>query len=154
MICRKRFQGRDHFFAYIKRKHSYDDVVMDEGSWIGLKERPIPKMTIDKDENSDTYGQRVPEVNKVEYQDGSIRDIPITTGTKFEYTYPANDKNIEFFKKICGDTIHGTTQLVWCLTSKNYTCEYPEDFWTQEIKDVENAIRKRRSIRNAPQEGT
>ncbi len=153
-ICRKKFQGKDHFFAYVKRMHSYDDVVMDQGSWVGLVERPVTRMVLDKDEESDTYGKRVEEVNKVEYQDGTVKNIPVLLGTKFEYTFPVTPENIANFKKMCTDTIHGSTQLIWCLTSKNYSCEYPEDFWTNDIKDIEDAIRKRRSIRSAPTEGT
>lgn len=154
-IYRKRFQNKDYLFAYIRRKHSYDDVKMDgEGSWVGLIEKPIHKMTVDKDEDSPTYGERVPETNAVHYQDGRIEQLPILKGTKFEYIYEANKKNIENFKKLYDNTIHGTTQLIWVLTSKNYSCEYPDDFWVSALKDVEDSIRKKRSIRsgNLPSE--
>lgn len=147
-IQRKRFQNKEYLFAYIRRKHSYEDVNMEgEGQWIGLVEKHIHRMTVDKDEDSETYGQRVKATNDIYNQDGTVRKLPIIKGTKYEYTFEANKKNIEDFKKLYDDTIHGSTQLIWCLTSKNYTCEYPDDFWTSELKDVEDAIRKRRSIK-------
>lgn len=121
-----------------------------EGQWIGLVQKSIHQMTVDKDEDSETYGKRIKLTNDVHNQDGSVTKIPIIKGTKFEYTFEATPKNIIEFKKLYGDTIHGTTQLIWCLTSKNYTCEYPEDFWKSQLRDVEDAIRKRKSIRHDP----
>lgn len=148
-IQRKRFQNKDYLFAYIRRKHAYDDVNMEgEGQWIGLEQVPIHQMTIDKDENSDTQGQRIKATNDTFSQDGTVTKRPIIKGMKFEYIFEANKKNIENFKKLASDTIHGTTQLIWCLRSKNYNCEYPEDFWVSKLEDVEDAIRKKGSIRS------
>lgn len=147
-IQRKRYEGKDVIFAYVRRFHSYDDVNMEnEGQWIGLNEKPIHQMTVDKDEDSDTYTQRIPLTNDVYAQDGTVTKIPVIRGTKYEYTFEANEKNIKDFKKLYRDTIHGTTCLTWCLNPKNYTCEYQDDFWVTELKDVEESLRKRRSIR-------
>lgn len=154
-IQRKRYQGEDYLFAYVRRYHSYDDVNMEgEGQWIGLEEKPIHKMVIDKDENSDTYMQRVPLTNDIFHQDGTVKRLPVTQGMKYGFTYKANPKNIADFKKLYRDTIHGTTNLTWCLNPKNYTCEYEEDFWNTPLKEVEDALRKKRSLRpDVPETG-
>lgn len=147
-IQRKRYQGDDYLFAYVRRFHSYDDVNMEsDGQWIGLVEKPIHQMVVDKDENSDTYTQRVPLTNDVFNQDGTVTKIPIIKGTKYGYTYKADKKNIENFKKLYRDTIHGTTDLIWCLNPKNYACEYEDDFWNSSLKEVDDALRKKRSLR-------
>lgn len=147
-IQRRRFQNKEYLFAYVRRFHSYDDVNMEgEGQWIGLVEKPVYKMTVDKDEDSDTYGERVKETNDVYNQDGSVTKIPNVKSTRYEFTFEANKKNIIDFKKLYRDTIHGTTNLIWCMNPKNYTCEYPEDFWETDLKNVEDALRRKRSIR-------
>lgn len=152
-IFRRDYEGGEYLFAYVRRKHSHDDINMEgEGTWIGLAEKPVYRMTLDKNEDSDTYNQRIPEVNEVEYQDGHIEKIPIQTGTKFDYTYKVNDTNIANFKKLFGHTIQGSTQLIWCTTNnKQLTCHYPDEFWTTAVSTVYDNYLKNKSI-NAKKE--
>lgn len=146
-IYKKRFENKDYIFAYVRKFHSYDDVVMEgEGKWIGVEEKKIPRMVIDIDENSPTHGERIPKVNEVEYQDGHKEQIPEILGTRYGYTFEDNPNNIVKFKKLQRDTIHGSTKFVWCLTSKNISCKYPDDFWKSAIKDVEDIQNRSQSI--------
>lgn len=147
-IYKKAYEGGEYLFAYVRRKHGYDDVNMDgEGKWVGLQEKPVLRMTVDKDEESDTYGQRIPETNEVEYQDGTKKKIPIQTGTKYNYTYKIGSKTVTDFKKLYGHTVQGSTQLIWCTpNNKMLTCHYPDEFWDTAVSTVYDNYLKNKSV--------
>lgn len=152
-IYKKAYEGGEYLFAYVRRKHGYDDVNMEgEGKWVGLVEKPIYKMKIDEDEESDTYKQRIPDYNEVEYQDGRKTKIPIQTGTKFDYTFKVSPKTLTDFKKLYGHTIQGSTQLIWCTpNNKMLTCHYVDEFWDTPTSKVYDEYLKNKSI-NAKKE--
>lgn len=147
-IHRKQHDGKEYVYAYVRRKHSYEDVNMEgEGIWVGLVEKPIYKMKLDDDPESDTHGQRVIDYNVIEHQDGRVDKIPQIQKMIFGYTYEATSKNLELFKKLAGSTIQGTTQLVWDIVGgKSINCPFDEDFWVKTVGDVQRARLKTKSL--------
>lgn len=146
-ITRARHGEKEYLFAYVRRQHSYDDINMDgEGTWIGLVETPIYRMEVDNDEESPTYGDRVPLEYKTNYEDGHIEKQKVIKGHKYEYIYEATKINMDKFKKLYGTTIQGTTELLWLVGRKPYTCPYDKDFWTKTLEQVQTHILKQRSI--------
>jgi len=146
-IYRKNYHDHDVLFAYVRRKHGYDDVNMEgEGKWIGVVDKPIYHMIVDKDEHSETYGQRIPQGDLIEFQDGHTENRKRLKGTAYEYIYKADTKTLADFKKLYDTTIHGTTNLIWCLSNKNYDCHDPKEFWTADIHDVQESINKRKRL--------
>ncbi len=152
-IYKRSFEGKDFLFAYVRKYHGYDDVVMDgEGEWLGIEEVKIPRMAVDTDENSETYQQRVPKYNVIKYQDGHEEKIPEIIGTRFSYKYEDNEKNKTRFKKLVKDTLQGSTRFTWCLRNRNYDCPYEADFWKSNTKEVDDQITRKKSIYVAPPE--
>ena len=146
-IQKIRFQNKEFLFANVRKKHGYDDINMEgEPQWVGLTEKPIYKKVLDVNPDSDTEGQRITQTNKYTNSQGEVEEVPILDRTTFEFTHEATKINIENFKKLYGSTIQGTTQLIWNMQSKNYNCEYPNDFWEVELKTVEDKLTQKRTI--------
>lgn len=146
-IVRARRGDKEYLFAFVRVAHSYDDVDMrDAGMWVGLKEKPIYERVIDQDPDSDTYKQRIDREYATTYSDGHVEYNKVVQHHVYEYEFEANKINIDKFKKLYDTTIHGTTQLLWMVGRKQYSCPYPDDFWKSTIAQVQDHILKKRSI--------
>ena len=124
-IVRASHGGHDYIMALVRRK--YDDVDVEQagpGEWIGNVEEPIYKMVRDNDEESTTYGKRIPE--------------PGTEPTRFrrKYTIEFNKESIADFKKLQGVTNYNKTELCYLWRDGSYTVEDENEFWTVPMKDI------------------
>ncbi len=147
-ICRTRRGNKEYLFAYVRVKHSYDDIEMNgEGMWVGMTPTPVYEMEIDKDQDSDTYRERVAVEIPTTYADGRVEMTKVTKGSRYAFEFEATKANVEKFKKLYDTTMHGTTELLWIVNTRPYTCHYPDDFWDSDLKSVQSHILKQRSIK-------
>lgn len=149
VIYRKQLADKECLFAYVRKKFNDEDIVMDgAGQWIGLVEEPIYKMITDNDENSDTFGTRVPDKNVIHYQDGHTEEIPIKKGTRFKYTFTATPETIKNFKKLVGVNQAGDTKFIWSFSGgREISCPYPDEFWDVPIREVRDHDLRNQRVR-------
>jgi hypothetical protein len=128
-IVRASHGGKDYIMALVRRK--YDEVDVEQtgpGEWIGNVEEPVYKMIRDNNEDSDTYGKRIPE--------------PGVEPTRFrrKYTIEFNKESIDNFKKLQGVTNYNKTELCYLWRDGSYTVEDETEFWTVPQKDLYNRV--------------
>jgi len=120
------FYGGVEYIAALVRKR-YDDFDVEQtgpGEWIGVNTVPVYKMIRDNDENSETFGKRIPEPN--------------TEPTRFKrsYTIPFNADTAKDFKKLQGSRSFNKTELTYLYRDGSFFVPNEEDFWTKSMKDL------------------
>lgn len=119
-IIRVHFGGEDFIAALVRRR--YDDFDVEQtgpGEWIGAETIPVFKMIRDNDEDSPTYGKRIPEPN--------------TEPTRFkrQYNIKFTPEAVKNFKKLQGSRSFNKTELAYVYRDGSFFVPKEEDFWTK-----------------------
>ena len=124
-VWRTKSNGVEYIFARARRRYSENDVeTKGPSEWIGMKEGDRFEKITDKDPDSETFGQRIDRPNSE------------PAGKVLQYMRELNAKNIEFFKRMCGNTgpPFGQTYYIFKFKNQSFEEQDPEVFWNAEYE--------------------
>lgn len=135
-IMRVKTSSGEKISAYVRRKFSDDDVDdADPGHYIGTTAVSDVPMIFDKDPESETFGDRIPD------PDGEPQGLG-----KIKFTDLFNKENIAKYKKLVGNTVAGNTQLIYKFRDRSYSTDDEEEFWKTPIDEIKKIYTNKKQI--------
>lgn len=125
-VFRTKSNGTEYLFARVRRRYSENDIeTKGPSEWLGMKKADRFEKITDSDKDSATFGQRIDKPNAE------------PAGKVIQYTREYNNKNVDEFKKMCGNTGPPFGQTYFIFKFKNTSFEEQDEnvFWNADYED-------------------